>query len=729
MVKLNKILITSLAVTMTTQAFSQQNDLLNALYGSQEEPAVSTDIAGPSGSGGKDIGETESMQTAKVCTEKDQKSLPLRVLLGLLRTKGASLEVSHNADSGELSIYGGPMIGNCQSMIDFQIAEPTAELPYVFQAKIKNCGGDSCSYKVIKDGEEVVSEFAPTQAGFISCLESTGVMAEGKIVREKIAPVELSLTKKGVNQSAELWFGSQGPAAVSMTGVYSKGNKKSGVGCFYFEDIVKDGYQVYSKEDIAVNRKRDEFQVLCKSGNYRLIDDKIGEFEEFKLLQQMLISVRNKLIEDDVKKLAAELKTSKDYSSLDISVIKDFYEKVILPKKEQIKEKYQEYLAATGDIKYQKEKELKALQEELSKYGQPPFLSEESLSSLALSEQKHAPLHLDGWYDNMLVLNRSLATIKAYKSFKGTSANGRSKSPLTAEQEVNQVQATYARNLDESRYKHNIRNNYVEGSPSTDLNNSRNAILQAVNRRNQELQQMIQEEMMHIQNYCLNPQKYWLNRQQCVQESQENIAYWKQCVQELNNRDVSAAQKLGSRASELAKEEAKRGQGDRSTANVAEVKSDDSYVPEQFTFDFKNARGSDNTQMNMQGQQQFNMQRQQYQQQYQNSPMYSQQSWNPNGLSMQQYAQQNPGWRGGFNYGQYGQQSYYPQQQYNNGLNFNLNAGFGQNYGMQNYYGMGNNMMYGQPSYSPMMMNNGMGMNGMNYPYMNNTGVYNFSFQ
>ena len=108
-----------------------------------------------------------------------------------------------------------------------------------------------------------------------------------------------------------------------------------------------------------------------------------------------------------------------------------------------------------------------------------------------------------------------------------------------------------------------------------------NAIVNAVNRRNQELQQMIQEEMQHIQTYCYNPQKYWINRQQCVQESQENIAYWQQSVKQLNDRDISKAQEYQNRATELAREEAKRGGGNRTTANVSSTNTSDDYNPQQ----------------------------------------------------------------------------------------------------------------------------------------------------
>lgn len=653
-----------LLLSIFSLGLTYAQDELEALFGSQESSKTSKDLTPP-----KVDSKTSSFETSKVCSDKDQTSLPLRYLLGLFREKGTELSVTHDPSSGILNVKGGTMIGNCHSMLDFQISEPDGELPYRLEAKIKkNCDSSTCNYKVIKGGEEVELPFSPTLTGFKECLKATGVINEsGKVEKDKIALVDFNITKKDVFESGELWFASHGPEALKVKGVYSKENKKTGDGCYYYEDPIKNGFKIYSEEETSYNRAKSEFEALCNVTNYKVIDGKIEQFNEFKEFQGMLVGIRNKLIEDEVKALAATLKTTKDYSDLDITVLKDFHEKIIEPLKFEIVEKFKEYLQESGDVKFQKERELKALQDELLKYSKTPYLDSLALKNLQDSEGKNAPLHLDSWYTNVLSLNKSLNTIASYQNLKGTNSEGKKRSPLTQDKEINDKQAIFARSLADVRYKHEIRNNIVEGNPSESYYQRKEELLQNVRNRNEELNRLVSEELQYIQSYCYNPNNYWLNRQQCVQESQENIMVWKERVQKMNQRDLEEAQRQGAKGDEFRVVEAKRDgrSNSRKTSSESEM-----------VFDFTNPRST----QTQNSQFQYNWQNQGYQNPWMN--FNQQQPWGG-------YQTQQP-WG-------YGQNSW--------GGNFSIGAGAGYQNG---YFGM------------PQQSFGGYGQ----YPYMNNTGYF-----
>jgi hypothetical protein len=109
-------------------------------------------------------------------------------------------------------------------------------------------------------------------------------------------------------------------------------------------------------------------------------------------------------------------------------------------------------------------------------------------------------------------------------------------------------------------------------------------------------------------------------------------------------------------------------------------------------------------------------------------------NWNPQGLSMEQYAQQNPNWQGGFDYGQYNQNynQNYNQPNLNSGVpaymgqnnnyTFNYQGGVPNQFSQPNFgvFGQPMNNPYSQqnygnpaPGYNPMMQNQMNPMNGM----------------
>jgi hypothetical protein len=594
----SKTLFLLLLLAVSSQAMAQ-NALLHELYGSQEEVPTNEDVAGPDLST-KDLGNTSSMEKSVSCSDKDQNSLPLRFVMGLLRQKGAKLKPFHDASTSTLMINGGNMIGNCNSMLEYTISEPGDGLPYVFQVKIKGCGKDECEYNVKtaedgvpKDIDEPI-KVEPNMNGFIKCLELTGVFKDGKIQSSKIALAEFKAVKQGVNQSADLWFASHGPYVDPKNGVFGDGgNKKPGVGCFYFEDIQKDGYKIYSKSDREINRKKDEFQSLCKSKNYKLIDSKIGEFKEIKYLQNILTEVRDQLLLDKVKEVANDINTMKDYSSLDAAeirqVLEDFDSYIIQPKRDELFGVYSQGKIQKKGLYHRifdekdKDKKAELITEfmkklhELNKYKNKPYLSLKMLENME-SFKKQAPIDDEDWYMANLSLNKSMNTILAFsapykdmlKRYKTRPNHKFSKFPgisfIKTQKAIDDAQGKYARDLTQKRKLAEDSDYYK----SKDLKGQA-ANLKATNDRNianlkrgiADVEQEMYEDCCYIRRQgtfdpmCMQ-KKYYKNHQKCAAELEEDIKFMTEKVKKLNAANDKLAAQLEKEASSWEGVEKKR---------------------------------------------------------------------------------------------------------------------------------------------------------------------------
>jgi hypothetical protein len=336
------LLITVLTQMMTSLSFAQSNnEVLGALFESQEvikstniDPQFEVKTKEP---------KSESLKTNKTCTSNNQSSLPLRMVLGLLRGKGAKLIPSHDPNTGNLNIFGGPMIGNCNSMLDFVVAEPSGEIPYTFEVRVKGCGKDKCSYTAhsMNEGnvEESQIEVEPTMTGFVSCLEKTGVLKDGKIVKNKIMKKEFDVDKKGIDETANLVFASRGPAAVNTGGaIFSKKNLYKNDRCYYYEDIQKDGFNLYSQKSINHKKLMKKASTLCNDANYESIYSNLENFENIAGTYYSLEHVMQKDLLEKVKKAKAEMMDlladeDKDLSDIDTKkyaqLFDDFYKLIV----------------------------------------------------------------------------------------------------------------------------------------------------------------------------------------------------------------------------------------------------------------------------------------------------------------------------------------------------------------------------------------------------------------
>lgn len=377
----------------------------------------------------------ETMTRSIECKEKDQSSLPLRYFLGLLRNKGAVLTPSHDVETGTLKIYGGPMIGNCSSMLSYIISPPSKDLPYVFEVKIKGCGNEVCDYPAKKinekgETEDITVKVEPSMSGFFKCLENTGVLKDGKVNQDKIVVSEMKVTKTGIQQSGQLWFASHGQEGKRVGGVFSTGgNKLPRDDCYYFEDIQQDGFQIYSQAQREQMRQSEVFEQLCKVDNYKLIDRRIGEFDQVKSMQAVLKEVRNDLLKEEAKKLAEQIKESTNFTGLDAAkireVFEDFNKYIIQDLKDELFGVYENGVLKTSGLYDQilregnKDKKAKLITQfmkkldELNSYSKPPYPSA-STAKLMESFKRQAPLDDENWYQAVVQLNETLNTVIGY---------------------------------------------------------------------------------------------------------------------------------------------------------------------------------------------------------------------------------------------------------------------------------------------------------------------------
>jgi hypothetical protein len=155
-----------------------QDAWLDGLSGSQVEPS-SSDQVGADGAPVRTKEEPPAAVSATTsgenCPSSGQKTIPLNFVSAMLRTRGDSLRVEHNAASGRLKIVGGSFLSNCNSMLDWNLRSPTSSFPqYVVELKVKSCGGSAtCKFKAMEivNGEQVEKEVevTPDFNGFKQC--------------------------------------------------------------------------------------------------------------------------------------------------------------------------------------------------------------------------------------------------------------------------------------------------------------------------------------------------------------------------------------------------------------------------------------------------------------------------------------------------------------------------------------------------------------------------------
>ena len=515
-----------------TQAFATSDrDLQDALgssnwgqrYANSNEPNQSS-------SSSSEVNVDTSSTAAESCERSDQTSIPYKSFLQLMQNK--ELSVSHNPNTGQLTLNGGMMISNCNSMLRYNFSQAQSGRPYLFQVEVarpSGCSEERCSYRVdvaedadnpgIKTGEMEI-EVEPNYFGYMECLERTGVFNDGRIVADKIVATEFNHSEAGLYSTGELAFYSRGPLSQQRGARFAEVEANGG-SCDYFEQIQENGFTVYSEDDIDRFQKEELFNRICGSGDYKLIERNLSNFVEFRSMYAILKQVRDLSLLEEVKKLHTELRQN-SYENLDAEkykdVIGDFYNKIIKPIQAKIARLYND-LNSTSNSSRQASlrSEIDELTAQLVEYNKAPYLNKEDYENMK-SFIRRAPLDQEPWREAALALFSASNTAYHYSRYQSgsrlddlsiSSSNSLIESDISVERDMITRLGELA--SDPNR------------SFAREYNEVASSIQQSQQYQVQALRQFQMEEQRYMYEHCLNPQKYWINRQRCESEVQQGI--------------------------------------------------------------------------------------------------------------------------------------------------------------------------------------------------------------
>jgi hypothetical protein len=657
-----------------------------------------------------------------VCEDKIQNSIPLKFLVdGLMREKNSSLKITHNPSNGQIKIDGGSYIANCGDMLQWSARKPSvAGGDYLIELKIKrpsSCVGNECTYSVLKkDGSSESMKFSDTYAGFIQCLEKSGVLVKDQnqnysVDKSAIVKRDMGTTLSGFDKTGRVRFVSYGPEAEKIGPKYSKVSKAN---CFYTEKIAADDMKVFSASEWTYHEKAQEVKQLCNTENYKDIFDNIGKYGEF---ENILKDIGEKLIAEDVKKMAKTIEAAKvaeDLENVDFAIIEDFQKHVIDPLTVDIAKKFEAWKAEPkGDKKEVLYKELKKMKEQLEAYSKSPYLTKAHLTKLKSL----------GQFSPARDLFLGLTQIEQHAQV-GKIVGGSALAPETARAKVEKLMVEYEKQEEKDKRDYEILS--CDRVGEADRLAAKSAYYQKrIQVRTKNYQQMINDLVEMMQTRCMRSftPKAQTN---CVNAISQQINGMKVQLQKRNKKDLENSQKLAAESERLAKLEAQAAK----TCEKPEVEeidvdeTDDSVNPsDDFAFDFDFDDPANNQVQNPNQ----NMQNNQWQQPYQfnfNNQGSGYQSPFANGNStlglnfgMDMYGGMNQGgnyWNNNQGWNQFG------------GNQFGGQFGFGNQFGGNQFGGQfqqpgmwpAMNNMYQQPG----MFNQGMGGMGQ-FP-----GAFNFNF-
>lgn len=687
MKKLSILMVSILALPTYGQSLLST---LNQYQGTlRSQPSASSPSSTPS-----DVKPTSQVSSSSVkkCEENDQTSLPLSYVTSLILEKDAALDILHDPRAGSLTVSAGDMIGNCSSMLEWNLKQPEihGKKAYAIEVNIKKgegcTGADGCSYKVAKvsNGEFQNFEtmkFKPTLKGFEECLQKSGVIDNGRVVSGAIysTPVKEKFNK--VDESGSLLFLSHGPSSSLVKAKYGKFDYQDG--CDYYESAHPNVKSLLTYEDSERARLDAEADKLkdCKVDEYQKLAEFIEKYEGYAAI---LGDVRDRLILEAAKKSAEAIKSGK-YTEDDLKVIGDFDRYVVQPKVELARALYEEMLELEGDAKKAKQAELAQVLAQISSYKKAPYFISAHTSKLIQ----------DGRFDEAEKVNSLLLTLDSYQRL-GAKQDNVVITPEVATKKILAGRLAFSKALESEKEKYEIRTGQVTGK-SDDYAATARRLRRNIEVRTKNYQAEMEieyERIVYPNGYCY---KYWRNTQACIQDTRERLVQLSNLLSHYNNVDKERAEEFDELAKQYGDLEA---QGRRYVA----AQNGEEPAPEETSTEVEEdttapvARAEDNSVYNFDfNQGQMNQQQQMaYQQQMQQQAMMTPQNYqnpmNPygnNNMFMPQQQQQfgyQPSYMGAQNYMNTG----YPQ----GGYSFNWGGGMQQ----QQMYPQ---QMYAQPQIYP----------------------------
>lgn len=703
--------------------------LLEGLLSSQTDPSAQTRSGGSSGvpvsTQQASLPSVSSTASSQNCPSSGQVTIPLQFVQAMQRTRGASLQITHDTTVNRMHVKGGDFLSNCNGMLEWGLRNPTTQFPqYVVELKIKSCGANTCPFSVMEkdaSGSSVEKQIsvAPTFEGLKQCLKETGVMKEdGGIDSSKMVIRDLDISFDRVSQSAPVWFGSHLPEAKA---VYRKQGES---GCYHYEDIRQGGVNVYSQEDSERMRLDEQAQLICGSGNYRHISDFIDRYGQYA---GTLSAIRDELILKDYRDLAEKIRKNEDIQTADFSIIGDFQRYVVDPLTNQIAALHEEIgrLPNGSQQRRSKEAQLKDMMNRLASFKNVPYITQGDVDKLMAK----------GMFDEASSVNTIHLTAQHFGRL-GVSERGVAVTPRSARNRIQEGISQFNSNLVARRHEYEVKTGRVTGESDYYYD------LAAQHRRNIQIrtanyQTEITTEAQRIQppqGYCY---RYFRNTQKCVNDSMLRINELREQLRLSNQADAEIAADLLRKSNQYDQWEAEGRRyvasqsGEEAPADTATPRretpqgpgvdapsvdrsgeqqtADQQQNPYQFQFNNPMMQGQMPTQQQgmIPGQQQFNpfaQQQQQWGTQQFMAPWWqSQQPQQQNYNPFMQQQQQGMGMQGqySFNFGQaQAQMNPWSQQGMQQGYNGNMFAGQQNPYqwgGMQPQMPMGNG--FGPQSY------------------------------
>ncbi len=672
------------------------------------------------------------------CSENKQTSLPLRYFMGLLRERDAQLDVNPDPSSGTLRISSpAKMIGNCNSMLQWNLAQQEVDGVKTYSVEIKFKDGETCPAEVtapegqkcyrvakMKDGQFDkfdVKPFANDITGFQKCLEESGVVkADRSIDSNAIFKQPVQESFSGVEETGRLVFLSHGPVSSQIDPKFGLDRVNR---CDVYEKIHPTIGMVYSSTDLNNQRLEAEAETLrnCQPNEYqRLVD-----FIERNNYQGNLAAIRDNLILQAAQNTAKKIVENKELTEDDMKVINDFERYIVDPKRAEIAALFLSMENLEGTELQTARARLNTLRGELEAFGRAPYFQRAHVEKLIAGGKFADAERMEG------------IRIAIGESAKiGKTENNVVVTPDMARVRIATARGQLAERLVAARENYDIRTGVTTGMAQS-YRELGTAMRNNIARRTQNYTQEIQAEFARVQQggYCY---RYFRNTQKCIQDSLERIQELQNGLAHYNRIDTERAAEYDQKATQYATMEAE-GRTYIARQNGEEVPREpaqDTTVVPQRTED--PAVAQQPGQQSMMPPWMMNQQSP-----YGNQGMMSQPQ-NPYGQMYGQQQQQPFMGQSGFNaqfgyQGTMGQNFMGQQQQYGNvGVNwlamgqggfggqqqmFGQQPMFGQQYGQQPMYGQqqmfGQQPMYGQQyGQNPMMAQSPYGQMYGQSPYM-----------
>lgn len=476
-----------------------------------------------------------STSSAAQCTENDQTSVPMAYISSLILEANGALDIEHDPRSSMLKISSPDLIGNCSSMLEWNLNRPELDgkKSYAIEVKIKdegNCPVDGCTYKVAKvknkqfdTYEDMV--FKPTLKGFEECLKKSGVVVDGKVVPEAIYPSPVRETFSGLDYSGQIQLKSRGPSSKMIGPKYGKFTYIDG--CDHYEAIHPDINNLLTLEDSEKIRLNAEAEKLkgCKTDEYHKLTDFIEKYQGYS---DELAEVRNKLILEAAKK-SAEALTNNKFTDEDLKVAADFETYIVNPKVDLAVKLYEESLLLEGDEKKNKQAELKLVLAEIKALNNKPYFLSTHVDKLLEA----------GKFDEAEQINGFKLVLQNYQSL-GSKINNVVISSDVASKKVATSRTEFSESMPSIKEKYNYKTGQESGKAMyyTRLANSVRVMTKL---RTDNYTAEIQEEYQRVvqpNGYCY---KFFRNTQKCIRETFERIQELQQLLTHYNKVDEERA--------------------------------------------------------------------------------------------------------------------------------------------------------------------------------------------